>query len=53
MISTAKNKLSKNSMNHKQAILKAAIHLFAERGFSAKPTSAVEKSAGVAERQIV
>jgi len=36
-------------MSRKQAILKAAIHLFAERGFKATPTSAVAKKAGVAE----
>jgi AcrR family transcriptional regulator len=36
-------------MNRKEAILEAAIHLFAERGFSATPTSAVAKRAGVAE----
>jgi len=36
-------------MSRKEAILEAAIHLFAERGFSATPTSAVAKKAGVAE----
>ena len=36
-------------MNRKEAILDAAIHLFSENGFSATPTSAVAKKAGVAE----
>lgn len=36
-------------MNRKEAILQAAVELFAERGFSATPTSAVAKLAGVAE----
>lgn len=36
-------------MNKKKAILKAAIHLFAERGFKATPTSVVARKAGVAE----
>ena len=36
-------------MNRKEAILEAAVSLFAERGFSATPTSAVARTAGVAE----
>jgi len=36
-------------MSKKEAILNAAIDLFAERGFNATPTSAIAKTAGVAE----
>ena len=36
-------------MDRRQAILNAAVNLFAERGFSATPTSAVAGMAGVAE----
>ena len=36
-------------MDKKKAILNAAISLFAERGFHATPTSALAKTAGVAE----
>ena len=36
-------------MDRKQAILKAASHLFAERGFASTSTSAIAKKAGVAE----
>jgi len=36
-------------MSRKEAILKAAIDLFAERGFNATPTSAIAKTANVAE----
>ena len=36
-------------MDRKNAILRAAIDLFAERGFNATPTAAVAKKAGVAE----
>ena len=36
-------------VNRKEAILDAAIQLFAEKGFTATPTSAIAKMAGVAE----
>ena len=36
-------------MNRKEAILEAATRLFAQRGFSVTPTSAIAKEAGVAE----
>jgi len=36
-------------MSKKEAILNAAIDLFAERGFNATPTSAIAKTADVAE----
>lgn len=36
-------------MGRKEAILEAATQLFAQRGFSATPTSAIAKEAGVAE----
>ena len=36
-------------MSRKEAILEAATRLFAQRGFSATPTSAIAKEAGVAE----
>lgn len=36
-------------MSRKEAILEAATKLFAQRGFSATPTSAIAKEAGVAE----
>ena len=36
-------------INRKQAILEAAVDLFAENGFSATPTSAIAKRANVAE----
>ena len=36
-------------MSKKEAILNAAIYLFAERGFNATPTSAIAKTADVAE----
>ncbi|MEA2039971.1 MAG: TetR/AcrR family transcriptional regulator [Thermodesulfobacteriota bacterium] len=36
-------------MDRKESILKAAIILFAERGFNATPTSEIAKRAGVAE----
>ncbi|MDY6844372.1 MAG: TetR/AcrR family transcriptional regulator [Thermodesulfobacteriota bacterium] len=39
-------------MRKKEAILKAAIQLFAERGFSATATSMIAKRAGVAEGTI-
>jgi AcrR family transcriptional regulator len=39
-------------MNRKEAILQAAIELFAEKGFEATPTSEVAKRAGVAEGTI-
>ncbi|GAB6061980.1 TetR/AcrR family transcriptional regulator [Deferrisoma palaeochoriense] len=39
-------------MNRRQAILRAAIELFAERGYGSTPTSEIAKRAGVAEGTI-
>lgn len=36
-------------MSRKESILKTAVSLFAQRGFSATPTSSIAKEAGVAE----
>lgn len=39
-------------MNRKEAVLKAAVKIFSEKGYSAATTSEIAKEAGVAEGTI-